>query len=394
VTAETAVPGLAVSAVGVVLVAFSMRQAVSGVPPLLRDLGLTPSLESWLVTIPVLCFSLGALAGPRLRACFGEERAILAMLALLLSGLLARAAWPELALFPGTILAGVAIAVLNVLLPSVVKRRFSNNVGFMMAAYTTAMTTGAALGAGLTVPALRAAGGSVQVGLVIWAIPAAVALLAWMPQARADAPPPRTAGAMTGESIWRRPFAWHVMLFMGFQSLLYYGPLSWLPAIYRDRGVDPADAGFLLMLFNACGVVGNLTAPVLASRLPDQRPAVAVAIAFTSVGLLGILLGPTATAPIWAVVLGIAQGASLSLALLLIVLRSADSDVAARLSSMAQAGGYAIAACGPLAMGWLHAATNSWTTPLLLLLAVSAAIWIPGMVAGRNVQIGGQAGPR
>ena len=121
---------------------------------------------------------------------------------------------------------------------------------------------------------------------------------------------------------------------------------------------------------------------------------VAVAITFTSLGLLGILLGPTASAPIWAVVLGIAQGASLSLALLLIVLRSAGSDVAARLSSMAQAGGYAIAACGPLAMGWLHAATNSWTTPLLLLLAVSAAIWIPGMVAGRNVQIGGQAGPR
>ena len=53
-----------------------MRQAVAGVPPVLGDLGLDPGLASILVAIPVVCFSLGALAGPALRARLGEERAI------------------------------------------------------------------------------------------------------------------------------------------------------------------------------------------------------------------------------------------------------------------------------------------------------------------------------
>lgn len=377
-----------VGVVGVVLVAFAMRQAVAGVPPVLGDLGLTPERASLLVTIPVVCFSLGALAGPALRARFGEERAIFMTVALLVGGLLLRAVWPDWGLFPGTIVAGLTIAVLNVLLPSLVKRRFPRQVGTMMAAYTVAMTSGAALAAGLTVPVLRAADGSVNVALGVWAIPVALAVVAWLPHTRVAAPTRREAGAGRELAIWRHPLAWHVLLFMGLQSLLYYGPLSWLPQIYRDRGVDPAEAGFLLMVFNSLGIVGNLAAPVVASRLSDQRPAVAGALTFVGVGLLGVTFAPTSTALVWMILLGVSQGACLSLALLLIVLRSADGNVAAQLSSMAQSGGYAIAAAGPLAMGALHGATGGWTAPLVFLLAVAGVIWLPGLSAARNVQIG------
>ena len=54
---------------------------------------------------------------------YGEERVLLAALALLAVGLLSRAALPGRLLFPGTVLAGAAIALMNVLLPSLVKRR-------------------------------------------------------------------------------------------------------------------------------------------------------------------------------------------------------------------------------------------------------------------------------
>src|SRR5262249_54106286 len=140
--------------------------------------------------------------------------------------------------------------------------------------------------------------------------------------------------------IWRHPLAWHLTFYMGMQSLLFYGPLSWLPAIFRDRGVDPAFAGILLLLFNGLGIVGNLTFPVVAARLPHQRVPVAIAVSLMTCGLLGILLAPTSTALLWVVILGIAQGACLSLALLMIVLRAADADTAAALSGMAQSGGY------------------------------------------------------
>ena len=382
-------PSFALSAVGVVLVALTARQAVSGVPPILADLGLAPTVASILVAIPVLCFSLGALAGPALRARLGEERALFLVVALLLTGLVLRAIWPGWALFPGTILAGLSIAVLNVLLPSLVKRRFPNKIGAMMAAYTMAMATGATLASGLSALVLRAADGSIGVALGIWAIPAALALVVWLPQLRLREQT-GGGGSTPAVSVWRQPLAWHVLFFMGMQSLLYYGPLSWLPAIYRDRGVDAAEAGFLLMVFNGVAIIGNFAAPVIASRLPDQRPAVATAIVMTTIGLLGVLLAPTSTALLWAIVLGIAQGSSLSLALLVIVLRSADSDVAAALSGMAQSGGYLLASTGPLVMGLLYTATGGWTVPLLFLLAVAALIWIPGMTAARNHVIGRQ----
>ncbi|HZO32954.1 MAG TPA: MFS transporter [Chloroflexota bacterium] len=376
-------PAFAISAIGVVLVALTTRQAVSGVPPILADLGLAPTVASVLVAIPVLCFSLGALAGPALRARFGEERALFLMMAALLTGLVLRAVWPSWALFPGTILAGLSIAVINVLLPSLVKRRFPNRIGPMMAAYTMAMAIGASVASGLTALVLREADGAIGVALGVWAIPTAIALVAWLPQLRLHGESGSSASGRTIH-VWRQPLAWHVLFYMGMQSLLFYGPLSWLPAIYRDRGVDPAEAGLLLMVFNGFGIVGNFAAPMIASRLPDQRPAVATAIVMYTVGLLGVLLAPTSTALLWAIVLGIAQGANLSLALLVIVLRSSDGDVAAALSGMAQSGGYLIASTGPLVMGLLYTATGGWTVPLLFLLAVAGLIWIPGMMAARS----------
>ena len=175
---------------------------------------------------------------------------------------------------------------------------------------------------------------------------------------------------------------------MGTQSLLFYGSLSWLPEIYRSRGMDPAEAGLLLLLFNVLGIVGNLIAPILASRTADQRPAVGVALTLYLIGLLGVTLAPTSTAIVWGSLLGIAQGASLSLALLVIVLRAADAHTAAHLSSMAQSGGYLWAALGPLTMGLLFTLTGSWTAPLLFLVGAAVLIWIPGMIAAQNVTIG------
>jgi CP family cyanate transporter-like MFS transporter len=51
---------------------------------------------------------------------------------------------------------------------------------------------------------------------------------------------------------------------------------------------------------------------------------------------------------------------------------------------MAQSGGYLLASLGPLVMGLLHTATGSWTAPLLFLLAVALAIWVPGLAAAQR----------
>ena len=117
-------PPSIVSILGLVLVAFNQRPAVASVPPVLGESRLGPMAESLLVTIPVLCFGIGALAGPRVRRIFGEERAIFILIAFLVVAIGVRAAFLGWTLFPATVVIGLSIAVLNVLMPSLVKRRF------------------------------------------------------------------------------------------------------------------------------------------------------------------------------------------------------------------------------------------------------------------------------
>jgi MFS transporter, CP family, cyanate transporter len=374
--------GLAVA--GVVALAFNMRTAIGEIPPVLPDLGLSSAAQSLLATVPVVCFGLAALGAPALRARLGEERGLLAVLALLLAGVLVRAVWPSGGLFPGTVLAGCAIAVMNVLVPSMVRRRFAGHVGLMMGVYTTALVSGGSLAAGTTVPLRDAAGGSLHVALGIWAVPIAIALLVWLPQRHHRALPPSPGGREAIRALARSPVAWYVTVFMGLQSLLYFAPLSWLPAIHRDQGIDPATAGFLLSTLNLVSIPTTFIAPVLAHRMRDQRKAVAGCVALTTTGLLGILLAPSSTALVWVVVLGLGQGAALSLALLMIVLRAGDDHTAARLSSMAQGFGYLLAATGPLVMGLLHAATGDWSVPLVWLVGLCGVELTVGLAAART----------
>jgi CP family cyanate transporter-like MFS transporter len=377
------VPLSALAVASVVVVAFNMRTAIGEIPPILPDLGLSSAGQSILATVPVVCFGLAALAAPALRARLGEERGLLAVLAVLLAGVLVRAAWPSGGLFPGTVLVGCAIAVMNVLTPSLVRRRFPGHVGLMTGVYTTALVAGGSLAAATTVPLRDAADGSLHVALGIWAIPIAVALLVWLPQRRHRALPPVAGGREAIRALGSSRVAWYVTLFMGMQSLLYYAPLSWLPAIHRDQGIDATTAGFLLSTLNLISIPTTFLAPVLAHRMADQRKAVASCVALTAIGLLGILLAPPSTALVWVVILGLGQGAALSLALLMIVLRAGDDNTAARLSSMAQGFGYLLAATGPLVTGLLHAATGSWDVALAWLVALCGVELLVGLQAAR-----------
>jgi CP family cyanate transporter-like MFS transporter len=382
--AAVAAPLSAVAVLGVVVLAFNMRTAIGEIPPVLPDLGLSSTGQSILATVPVVCFGLAALGAPALRTRLGEERGLLAVLAILLVGVLVRAAWPSGGLFAGTVLVGCAIAVMNVLTPSLVRRRFPGHVGLMTGVYTTALVAGGSLSAAATVPLRDAADGSLHLALGIWAIPIALALLVWLPQRRHRALPAVAGGREAIRALGRSRVAWYVTLFMGLQSLLYYAPLSWLPAIHRDQGIDPTTAGFLLSTLNLISIPTTFLAPVLAHRMADQRKAVAGCVALTATGLLGILLAPSSTALVWVIVLGLGQGAALSLALLMIVLRAADDHTAARLSSMAQGFGYLLAATGPLVMGLLHAATGSWDVPLAWLVALCSLELLVGLAAART----------
>jgi CP family cyanate transporter-like MFS transporter len=179
-----------------------------------------------------------------------------------------------------------------------------------------------------------------------------------------------------------------VTFFMGVQSLLAYVTVGWLATILHDRGMAEETAGFAFALSNLLQAFGSLAMPLLARRMRDQRPLVLIAVSLTLAGFAGVTWAPLGSSWLWASVLGIGQGIGFATALSFIGLRAHDARVAVQLSGMAQGCGYVIAALGPLAVGALHDATHGWNVPIVAVLAVTAALAVPGLAAGRDRTVG------
>jgi CP family cyanate transporter-like MFS transporter len=165
------------------------------------------------------------------------------------------------------------------------------------------------------------------------------------------------------------------------------------PSVFRQRGMDATRAGVVLTVLSLVSIVTALIVPVLAARMHDQR-AVAVGLsALTTVGLLGVALGGTRGAMVWAVLLGLGQGGELSLVMALVNIRTRTVADAAALSTVTQSVGYLIAACGPLTVGLVHSLTGGWTVPVLVLVVLSVLMGGAGLVAGRPGVISGDPAP-
>jgi CP family cyanate transporter-like MFS transporter len=378
--------------VGIVLVAANLRPALTSVAPLISqirtDTGISNGVAGLLTTLPLLAFGLLSPAAPRLTHRFGIEHALLASLLLLAAGILLRSAGAVAALFLGTAVLGAAIVVGNVLLPSLVKREFPEHAGLMTSVYSTALGISAALAAGVSVPVAQLTGISWRGSLALWALPALLAAVAWLPQLRrSDRPLDTSTQTSRVSGLWRSVLAWQVTLFMGLQSLAYYMTLTWLPEILREEGVSAARAGWMLALSQAVAIVTMFLAPMIAGRRPSQQGVVVAAVALSGTGTLGLLIAGSTISALWVVLLGLGQGACFSLALTFFALRAPDSEHAAALSGMAQSVGYLLAAAGPFLFGVLRDATHAWEVPLALLLAITVCLLIAGLGAARDAHV-------
>src|SRR5690606_13486647 len=272
---------------------------------------------------------------------------------------------------------------------------FPARINLLTGVYSSGIVAGAAGASALVIPLEQVAGHDWRGVSALMAVPAVAGALLWLPQAFGPQAVPQQ-GRRPIRAILRNPVTWQVTAWMGLQSATFYITLTWLPKIFLDAGLPADQAGYLLGLSALVQVAATLGVPVVAGRRASQVPYVVAAGLLTAVGYLAVLLAPTTVPWLWMLVLGIGQGASFALALLIIALRPANPETVTALSAVAQSVGYVIAALGPLLFGYLGQVSGGWTVPLLAGLGVVAAQMVTGWRSeerrvGKERRAGGSA---
>ncbi|TNM38685.1 MFS transporter [Nocardioides albidus] len=371
---------------GIVVLAFNLRPAASSVGPLLEEVRagvpLGDTEAGLLTTLPVLCFAVVGGAAPRLAAWVGLHRVTLLGLILLAGCLWTRGhvhqGWAFLVLSFAA-LAGAAAA--NVLMPSLVKLHFPAHVGLLTAVYTTSMAVGLTLSSALTVPIATTAGEvDYARGLGAWAVTAAIAVLPWIGLIGHDLHVGGRASSIGITVIARTRLGWAMAGAFGLQSLQAYAVFGWFAQMCRDAGYSPGTAGVLLGVVTGASIPLSVLIPVLAGRLRDQRWLLTALMACYPIGYVGFLVDPRPLGWLWALAIGVGCS-TFPLVLTLIGLRSRTPAGTAALSGFTQSAGYLLAALGPFGVGVLHAATGTWTLPLLVLLALCVPLYLCGLYA-------------
>ncbi len=380
--------GLVLAAI--LLSAFNLRTAVTSLTPLLERIANeyafgAPTMGA-LGMLPTAAFALTGVATPALLRRFGLLRTALLSMALATVGLVLRPLLPGTAgLLIGSLVALAGMGMGNVVLPPLVKRYFGDRVGGISTLYIAVLQVGTLLPALLAVPVADALGW--RSSMVVWVLPALLALAAWAlvhtshRRIRATGPAPVTP-TPTPEAegrVARTALGWSMAVTFGMTSLVTYSMFTWLPTLLREAGASPAFGGTMVALFSALGMVGALTMPALAVRMRNPFPIVLVCAACHLVAFAGLWWAPLAAPILWVTLLGLGPS-TFPLALVLVNQRSRTAAGSAALSGFSQGMGYAVSCLGPFLFGWLHAHHGGWTSPFVFLviciLVQLAAAWV------------------
>lgn len=411
--------GAVLMLIALLLVAVNLRLAITSASALLTALtdagALTAATVVLIPAIPTAVFAVAGLGTAKLAARFGVERIVLVGLIGLTAGLLLRGVPSPWVIVAGTIVGTGGLAMVNILLPAVVRGHFPHRIGPVTTAYTTLMSLGAALAAALAVP-IAAGLQSPALGLAAWALPAAIALLVWLfairgipaaaalaPASAAAAPPAgqvagQAAGRVAGQvaaatdakrsrSV-REPLphgTWFLAGYFALQALLSYVVMGWLPSIAQDAGLPAERAGMLLGISMAIGVVGTVLVMVLGRTPAGMRLGFGIVGVSNLVALGGLLFAPAALPEVWAALFGLGMCA-FPLVLALIAGFGRDAQESARVSGLVQSVGYSVATLGPLGAGAARQLLGDWNAVIIALAVCTVAQFVIGVLVTRVVE--------
>jgi len=361
----------------VVLLALTLRPSMAAIGPVLpflqQDILLSFSLASLLTMLPVLAMGLGILFAHQFASRFGMYRVIsVAAFAIALATvarLWTQGAWD---LILTAVVAGLGIAMVQALMPAVIKQKFAQRSALVMGWYVAAIIAGAALAAALSAY-LAVWLHSWRAALASWLLLSVLAGWVWWSQRATLTALVSPAASLHPMSFRRFRRSWTLAWFFGLITCAFTCVLAWLPAYYVELGWTEQRSGMLLGFMIGMEVLSGFFSPMLASRFQDRRPILLLLVLLMATGFFGLVLYPPA-GWYWAAALGLGIGGLFPLSLIVAMDHQHEAAQAASLTAFVQAVGYTLAAFSPLLAGMIRDFSQSFRLSWMVLALVSLVV--------------------
>ena len=377
---------------GIILIGVSLRTPFTVLPIILGDisqgLGVEVSSLGVLTSLPLLMFTLFSLFSTRLAQKIGLEHLFTYSLFFLTIGSLIRLINLPL-LYLGTLMVGASIAVINVLLPSLIQANQPKKIGYLTTLYVTSMGIATALASYLAVPITQA---SSWKGLIILLTLLCLAtFLVWLPNHRYNHRLAPQTKQKSKAKVMHNKQVWAVIVFAGFQSLLFYTAMTWLPTMAIHAGLSSHEAGLLTSIFSLISIPFSMTIPSLTTSLSTRnRQLMLTLVSLAGVVGISMLFFPINNFIYWLaihILIGTATSALFPYLMVNFSLKTSAPEKTAQLSGLSQTGGYILAAFGPTLFGYSFDFFHSWVPAVAALLLVDILMTVALFMVDRANKI-------
>ncbi|HET0376394.1 TPA: CynX/NimT family MFS transporter [Streptococcus pneumoniae] len=360
---------------GIILIGVSLRTPFTVLPIILGNIsqGLEVEVSSLgvLTSLPLLMFTLFSPFSTQLAQKIGLEHLFTYSLFFLTIGSLIRLINLPL-LYLGTLMVGASVAVINVLLPSLIQANQPKKIGFLTTLYVTSMGIATALASYLAVPITQA---SSWKGLILLLTLLCLAtFLVWLPNHRYNhrlAPQTKQKSQI---KVMRNKQVWAIIIFSGFQSLIFYTVMTWLPTMSIHAGLSSHEAGLLTSILSLISIPFSMTIPSLTTSLSTRnRQLMLTLVSLAGVVGISMLFFPINNFIYWLAIhllIGTATSAHFPYLMVNFSLKTSAPEKTAQLSGLSQTGGYILAAFGPTLFGYSFDLFHSWVPSVAALLLI------------------------
>ncbi|HGQ9434485.1 TPA: CynX/NimT family MFS transporter [Streptococcus pneumoniae] len=377
---------------GIILIGVSLRTPFTVLPIILGNIsqGLEVEVSSLgvLTSLPLLMFTLFSPFSTQLAQKIGLEHLFTYSLFFLTIGSLIRLINLPL-LYLGTLMVGASVAVINVLLPSLIQANQPKKIGFLTTLYVTSMGIATALASYLAVPITQA---SSWKGLILLLTLLCLAtFLVWLPNHRYNhrlAPQTKQKSQI---KVMRNKQVWAIIIFSGFQSLIFYTVMTWLPTMSIHAGLSSHEAGLLTSILSLISIPFSMTIPSLTTSLSTRnRQLMLTLVSLAGVVGISMLFFPINNFIYWLAIhllIGTATSALFPYLMVNFSLKTSAPEKTAQLSGLSQTGGYILAAFGPTLFGYSFDLFHSWVPSVAALLLIDILMTVALFTVNRADKI-------